>query len=113
MEDTSEIDARQNGVALGGGPGVAPLPVPGQVSPTTIYDVSGLPVTYVQTFVLPLDQGPTASLGSIGMGSLTGKVGVVKTNEASSAAVSVRVGLEMGWLSGLCVMVMLGGVLVV
>lgn len=113
MEDTSEIDARQNGVALGGGAGAAPLPVPGQVSPTTIYDVSGLPVTYVQTFALPLDQGPTASVGSVGMGSLTGTVGVVKTNEASSGGVSVRVGQKMGWLSGVCAMVILGGVLVV
>ncbi|MCJ1431262.1 hypothetical protein MMC27_000613 [Xylographa pallens] len=113
MEDTSEIDARQNGVALGGGAGAAPLPTPGQLSPTTIYYVSNLPVTYVQTFVTPLDQGPTASVGSIGMGTLTGAIGVVKTNEAASGGVSPRVSKEVGWVSGVCVMVLVGGRLLV
>ncbi|MCJ1281540.1 hypothetical protein MMC26_000860 [Xylographa opegraphella] len=113
MEDTSEINARQAGVALGGGPGAAPLPVPGQLSPTTIYYVSNLPVTYVQKFVTPLDQGPTASVGSVGMGTLTGAIGVVKTNEASSAGVSLRVGKEVGWVSSACAMVLLGAILIV
>jgi len=114
MEDTSEIDARQNGVALGGGAaGAAPLPTPGQVSPTTIYDASGTPVTYVQTFLTPLDQGPTASVGSIGMGSLTGAIGVVRTDEAASKAVSLRVSRGVSWLSGICAMAVLGGMLVV
>ncbi|MCJ1377009.1 hypothetical protein MMC17_000099 [Xylographa soralifera] len=113
MKDTSEIDARQAGVALGGGAGAAPLPVPGQLSPTTIYYVSGQPVTYVQTFVTPLDQGPTASVGSIGMGTLTGAIGVVKTNEASSGGVSPRVSQGAGWLSGICAMVVLGRMLLV
>jgi len=113
MEDTSEINARQGGVALGGGAGAAPLPVPGQLSPTTIYYVSNLPVTYVQTFVTPLDQGPTASVGNIGMGTLTGAIGVVKTYEAANAGVSLKVSKEVGWVSGVCVMMMLGGLLLV
>ena len=113
MEDTSEIDARQAGVALGGGVGAAPLPTPGQLSPTTIYYVSNLPVTYVQKFVTPLDQGPTASVGSIGMGTLTGAIGVVKTNQAASAAVSLKVSKGAGWVSGVCAMAILGGILLV
>ena len=110
MEDTAEIDARQNGVALGGGAGAAPLPVPGQLSPLTIYYVSNLPVTYIQTFVTPLEQGPTASVGSVGMGTLTGAIGVVKTNEAASGGVSLRVSKEVGWVSGVCAMVLMGGI---
>ncbi|MCJ1321348.1 hypothetical protein MMC15_006692 [Xylographa vitiligo] len=113
IEDITEIDARQNGVALGGGAGAAPLPVPGQLSPTTIYYVSNLPVTYVQTFVTPLDQGPTASVGSIGMGTLTGAIGVVKTYEAANAGVSLKVNKEVAWVSGVCAMVMLGEILLV
>ena len=112
MEDTSEIDARQNGVALGGGvAGAAPLPV-SQLSPTTIYYVSGVAVTYVQTFVGVPDQGPTASVGTIGMGTLTGAVGVVKTNEAASAGIRIRVGQGVSWLSRGCAVVMLGWILV-
>ncbi|MCJ1417109.1 hypothetical protein MMC32_003448 [Xylographa parallela] len=111
MEDTAEIDARQNGVALGGGAGAAPLPVPGQLSPLTIYYVSNLPVTYIQTFVTPLEQGPTASVGSVGMGTLTGAIGVVKTNEAASGGVSLRVSRGTGLILGTCALLLLGGTL--
>ncbi len=75
--------------------GVPAAPVPVQVSPVTeIYVESRLPngkmtqvlVIYSQTFVSIPDQGPTPVQGKIGLGTLTGSIGVVKTAESSVAS---------------------------
>jgi len=49
-------------------------------------------VVYTQTFEKVPDQLPTAVAGSIGLGSLTGEVGVVKTVNAGAMATGVA-----GW----------------
>jgi hypothetical protein len=66
----------------------APAPLaPGQVSPITTVQVgyvkSGtwfqVQQIYTQTFALPLDQWPSATQGAIGLGTIQGEIGVVKT----------------------------------
>jgi len=74
--------------------------VPTQVSPiTNIYVQTVLPngqttqvlVVYSQTFVSVPSQGPTPVVGQIGLGTLTGSIGVVKT-AASGAETKARRG---------------------
>ncbi len=81
--------------------GVPAAPVPNQVSPVTeIHVESRLPngkmtqvlVIYSQTFVSVPDQGPTPVQGKIGLGTLTGSIGVVKTAESSVGSRE-----EWGW----------------
>lgn len=68
---------------------------PGQVPPVTAINV---PVTladgritmtqtvFTQTFASVLDPLPTPASGSIGLGTLTGSVGAVRTEQAKSGA---------------------------
>lgn len=68
-------------------------------------------MVYTQVFAAVPEQGPTPLVGSVGMGTLTGSVGVVKTGQAHSGGRSVRggglgrwawvvgaVGIVAGWL---------------
>ncbi|MCJ1479415.1 hypothetical protein MMC13_008100 [Lambiella insularis] len=91
------VKQRQAGVALGGGAGAAPTPTE-QVSPVTTIFQNGTPVPYTQTFAAVPDQGPSAMSGSIGMGTLTGAVGVVRTDEAKNEGNGIR----LSWTSGVC-----------
>ena len=45
-----------------------------------------VPVTYTQKFSNTPSQGPTPSQGKIGLGTITGSVGAVRTNQARKAA---------------------------
>ena len=47
-------------------------------------------VAYTQTFPSAPGQGPSPLVGSIGLGTLTGQVGAVKTQEASGDARSLE-----------------------
>ena len=90
----NKITQRQGGVALGGGV-PAPIPNPNQVSPVTTVVVNGVPKVYTQTFAGVPDQFPTAVAGTIGLGTLTGTVGAVRTGGAyyhSAGNARVRVG---------------------
>jgi hypothetical protein len=83
ISSTARLEIRQGGVVTAA-PAVA---VPGQVSPITtvqIGEIKGgvyvqVQQVYTQTFALPVDQWPTATQGSIGLGTIQGEIGVVKT----------------------------------
>lgn len=100
------------GAAAGGA--VAPAggaPVFTQASPvTTVFEpttingvVTQVAVVYSQKFSSVPDQGPSPAAGSVGMGTLTGAVGVVKT-DAVKAGAAGRDGVMLGmWALGVCV----------
>ena len=88
---TPVLELRQN-LPVGAAP--ATTLAPGQVSPvTTVWMATvingvttNVQVAYTQTFAFAPGQGPSPLAGSIGMGTLTGTVGAVKTQEASGGA---------------------------
>lgn len=100
-----------------GGAGAVPAaaqPTPGaQANPVTTIMVNTVvggkttqvPKVYTQTFGAATSAPPVQS-GQIGLGTLTGKVGVVKTQDAKSDAVAV--GRNFAW--GNVVVVMVAGV---
>ena len=47
-----------------------------------------VPFTYTQKFSPIPNQGPTPAKGVIGLGTLTGKIGVINTAEAKKASAS-------------------------
>lgn len=89
--DSERLEARE--IVEGAAP-AAPTVVTQVDSVTTIWeptrndagDVYYAPVTYTQKFADVPDQWPEPSSGSIGLGTLTGKIGVTKTIEARDAA---------------------------
>jgi len=82
---TPHLEIRQ-GVPVTGAPAAATLVV-GQVSPTTTVNIGyvkdgayvQIQEVYTQTFASPVDQWPSPTAGSIGLGTIQGEVGVVKT----------------------------------
>jgi hypothetical protein len=74
---------------------------PLQISPITTYEIDQVPpgggapvrvpVVYTQTFADVPDQWPAAGVGSIGMGSIQGQIGVVKTKRFVPFAVEIEV----------------------
>ena len=101
----SHLELRQNG-GLGGGVPAA-FTVPTQVSPVTTVQIGSLLVVYTQTFAPVPSQFPSALSGNIGLGTLTGSIGVVKTGEASSDG-----GRSKGFNRGLLYMSLLGSLLI-
>lgn len=73
-----DLRKRQGGVAA-----TAPAQIPTvitQASPTTTYDMNdGVKRVYIQTFAAVPDQFPSPEAGIIGLGTIVGDVGVVKT----------------------------------
>lgn len=109
MEEDSEgshLELRQQG-GLGGGAPAAPGA--SQVSPVTTVWIGTVQVVYSQAFSAVPSQFPSAQAGSIGLGTLTGVVGAVKTQEAASAANgwkgSEKAGMIVGILVGIGVAV--------
>ena len=112
----------------GGGGGTGPAgaqPAPGaQANPVTTIQVQtvigGVTQTVPQVFSQGFGSGPSAppvQTGSIGMGTLTGQIGVVKTDQAANDAISTIggrgvggavLGILMGWVA---VMAFGGGIL--
>ena len=80
----SHLELRQQIAGVGGGAPV-PVPAPVQVSPVTIININGVQIAYTQLFSAVPSQGPSASSGNIGLGTLTGSIGVVKTAAASKS----------------------------
>lgn len=84
---------------------------PGQVSPVTtvqVFSVIGgvtqqVPFVYTQKFSSFPSQGPTPAKGEIGMGTLTGKIGVVNTAAAKKGGASQKIAIGFG---GMTVMTM-------
>lgn len=84
---------------------------PGQVSPVTTVQVFSVvagvtkqvPVLYSQKFSSIPSQGPTPAKGEIGLGTLTGKIGVVNTEAAKKGGASQKIALGFG---GMTVMTM-------
>ncbi|RMZ88694.1 hypothetical protein DV736_g4080, partial [Chaetothyriales sp. CBS 134916] len=77
------LEERQGGVV--NGPAAA---APSQVSPVTTYNINSyttggqiVPATvvYTQTFADVPDQWPSPSAGTIGLGTITGQVGILRT----------------------------------
>ena len=61
---------------------VAPQTQPTQMSPVTVYAMyDNVERTFTQLFVPVLDQWPTPTPGTIGLGTIQGEVGVVKTKD--------------------------------
>ena len=90
-----EISPRQQG-GVGGG-AAAPAPTPTQLSPVTVYFdfVKSVQVTYTQTFAPTPDPWAAPKAGSIGLGTLTGQVGAVKTAQADAGALKARGGVAI------------------
>lgn len=80
---TGHLEIRQGAVVTG----VAAATVEGQVSPITTVQIGYLKdgayvqvqEIYTQTFALPIDQWPAATQGAIGLGTIQGEIGVVKS----------------------------------
>lgn len=88
--------------AAGAAAPVAPVanPVPAAPAPAAGVVGAGGTVVVNQGPATALSTAPSAKTGVIGMGTLTGKVGVVKTQEAKSAAglaVDNRYGFVASW----------------
>lgn len=79
--EDNHLEIRQQLIGVGGGAPL-PAPLPTQVSTVTTIYLHGVPVVYTQRFSAVPSQGPSASSGKIGLGTLTGSIGVVKTAEA-------------------------------
>ncbi|MCJ1232636.1 hypothetical protein MMC14_000589 [Varicellaria rhodocarpa] len=79
----NHIELRQNPGVGGGAPPAVTQAV--QVSPITTVFIGSVQVVYTQLFSAVPNQAPSPVAGSIGMGTLTGSVGVVKTKAASGA----------------------------
>ena len=77
----------------GGGPAQAQPGNPAQLSPITTYEIDGKQFVYTQTFAPTPDPWDPPQTGSVGLGTLTGTVGAVKT--AAAERVHVR-GRGMG-----------------
>jgi hypothetical protein len=91
--------------ALGGG---APPPTttqPAEQYPvtSTVWD-NGTPIIFVQTFAAVVDQGPAPiTTGAIGLGTISGTVGAVRTGSASYGNAGTKEGgaLRERWLVGI------------
>ncbi|KAL9119486.1 MAG: hypothetical protein Q9187_003962 [Circinaria calcarea] len=95
VAEDNHLEIRQQLIGVGGGAPL-PAPLPTQVSPVTTIFIHGIQVVYTQRFSAVPSQGPSALPGKIGLGTLTGSIGVVKTAEASkSGAGRIRSGKNM------------------
>ena len=90
-----DILPRQQG-GVGGG-AAAPAATPTQISPVTVYFdfVHSVQVTYTQTFAPTPDPWVGPQSGNIGLGTLTGKVGAVKTAQADAGTLKARGGMAI------------------
>lgn len=65
---------------------IAPQTQPTQMSPVTVYDMhDGIERTFTQLFVAVPDQWPSPSAGTIGLGTIQGEIGVVRTKSERNA----------------------------
>ena len=89
-QDNEDLKKRQQG-GVGGGGGVPPASIPTQLSPVTVYQAGTVQVTYTQLFSpTPVPWPGPSTNGAIGMGTLTGTYGVVKTQAADADALRGR-----------------------
>ena len=92
---TPILELRQN-LPVGAAPATTLAPT--QMSPvTTVWSATviggkttNVQVAYTQTFASAPGQGPSPLVGSIGMGTLTGQVGAVKTQGLSGGVRSLE-----------------------
>ena len=54
-----------------------------------------VPIVYTQKFSSIPSQGPTPAKGEIGLGTLTGKIGVVNTAAAKKSKAPARIGANI------------------
>ncbi|KAL1987011.1 hypothetical protein VTN96DRAFT_5167 [Rasamsonia emersonii] len=94
-QDEGALEARE----IVQNPGAAPATTATQMNPTTTIwqettlkdgEVVTAPVTYVQTFAKVPDQWPSPSSGSIGLGTLSGKIGVTSTITVEARSLKAR-----------------------
>lgn len=92
-------------VAAGGGVAGAATTAAQQQSPVTTMwpetvlangQTTWLPVVFSQSFASVPQQGSSAGAGSIGLGSITGETGAVKTSEAKKSGAASAAVLETG-----------------
>ncbi|KAI9816884.1 MAG: hypothetical protein M1827_001529 [Pycnora praestabilis] len=97
-DDEAPLELRQ---VAGQNPNVSPTPVFTQVDPVTTLWLAtvvngvttAVQVVYSQAFSSVPSQGPSPASGQIGMGTLTGVIGVLRTDEARNGA--MRLGSAM------------------
>lgn len=78
LRKRDDIEKRQGGV--GATNIVAVVTQPTQMPSVTVYDMKSGPLrTFTQAFSLPLVPFPAPQAGSVGMGTIQGAIGVVKT----------------------------------
>ncbi|MCJ1339711.1 hypothetical protein MMC09_005001 [Bachmanniomyces sp. S44760] len=89
-----------NGAGVGGGAAPAAAQpatdATGQAASVTTVVVNGKQVVYTQTFATAPDQWTTSGAGSVGLGTLTGSVGAVKTQNAGKKSEAVALGSRDG-----------------
>ncbi|MCJ1446358.1 MAG: hypothetical protein MMC23_006863 [Stictis urceolatum] len=89
LDEKPHLEARQAAGGLGGGV-VGPATLPTQAPTVTSFVMNGVATPYTQKFVATPDPWPTPAKGSVGLGTHTGKIGVVKTQEASADNLRAR-----------------------
>ena len=67
--------------------------------------IRNVPVVYTQTFASVPSQGPAPAQGSVGLGSLTGAVGAVRTEQAKNSNEAVT-----GRSSHVGIVLLMGGI---
>ena len=80
---------------------------PQQVPPVTtvnVFSVVGgvtkqVPIVFTQKFSSVPTQGPTPAKGVIGLGTLTGEVGVVNTDAAKKSSAPARIGARISGIA--------------
>ncbi|KAK5938389.1 hypothetical protein PMZ80_009359 [Knufia obscura] len=78
-----DLRKRQGNIAA---TNVAPATQPTQMSPVTLYDMGdGKQIPFTQLFVAVLEQWASPSAGTIGLGTIQGEIGVVKTKDKRDA----------------------------
>lgn len=86
IDEHFHIDLRKRQGAVGATYAMPATTAITQMPSVTVYDMKSLaPMTYTQLFQAVLDQWPSPSAGTIGLGTIQGQIGVVKTHSKRAA----------------------------
>lgn len=86
IDEHFHIDLKKRQGAVGATYAMPATTAATQMPSVTVYNMKSLaPMTYTQTFQAVLDQWPSPSAGTIGLGTIQGQVGQVKTKSKRAA----------------------------
>lgn len=86
IDEHFHVDLKKRQGAVGATYAIPATTVATQMPSVTVYNMKSLaPMTYTQIFVAVLDQWPSPSVGTIGLGTIQGQIGVVKTHSKRAA----------------------------